>query len=182
MENPSSLVPANSAPVPSVEMAPQIPAFEDSADLRDYLDIILRRKWLILSVVFVSFITTLIVSYSMQPLYKAKARIEVSVQAPRVTKFEDTLSNQVQTREFIQTQFRLLQSESLSDRVIERLQLDTNPAFHPPAKKEGGRASSLGPGNFSEIYLRAILILKVRSSEATRNSLNCGFVNPLNPD
>ncbi len=148
MENPSSLVPANSAPVPSVEMAPQIPAFEDSADLRDYLDIILRRKWLILSVVFVSFITTLIVSYSMQPLYKAKARIEVSVQAPRVTKFEDTLSNQVQTREFIQTQFRLLQSESLSDRVIERLQLDTNPAFHPPAKKEGGESFLPGTRQF----------------------------------
>jgi len=137
MEYPPPLVPANSAPVPSVEMAPPIPEFEDSADLRDYLDIILRRKWLILSVVFASFITTLIVSYSMQPLYKAKAKIEVSLQAPRVTRFEDPLSSQVQSREFIQTQFKLLQSESLADRVIERLQLDTNPAFHPPAKKQG---------------------------------------------
>ncbi len=147
MEYPS-LAPANSAPISSIEMAPPVPEFEDSADLRDYLDIILRRKWLILSVVFVSFITTLIVSYSMQPLYKAKARIEVSLQTPRVTKFEDTISGQVQSREFIQTQFKLLQSESLADRVIERLQLDTNPAFHPPAKKEGEESIFTGIRQF----------------------------------
>jgi uncharacterized protein involved in exopolysaccharide biosynthesis len=61
-------VPANSAPLPSIEMAPPVPEFEDSADLRDYLDIILRRKWLVLSILLVSFVTTLIVSYSMQPL------------------------------------------------------------------------------------------------------------------
>ena len=121
-------------------MAPRIPEFEDSMDLRDYLDIILRRKWLVLSIVFVSFITTLIVSYSMQPLYKAKAKIELSLQAPRVTKFEDTLTSHLQTREFMQTQLKLLHSASLIDRVIERLQLDTNPVFHPPANKkdEGG--------------------------------------------
>ena len=121
-------------------MAPAVPEFEDSMDLRDYLDIILRRKWLVLSIVFVSFLTTLIVSYSMQPLYKAKAKIELSLQAPRVTKFEDTLTSQLQTREFMQTQLKLLQSVSLIDRIIERLQLDTNPVFYPPAKKkdEGG--------------------------------------------
>jgi capsular exopolysaccharide synthesis family protein len=136
MEYPPPPVQANSAPLPSIEMAPPVPEFDDSVDLRDYLDIILRRKWLVLSIVFVSLITTFIVSYSMQPLYKAKARIELSVQAPRVTKFEDTMTSQIETRQFIQTQLKLLQSESLADRVIERLQLDTNPAFHPPAKKE----------------------------------------------
>jgi capsular exopolysaccharide synthesis family protein len=137
MQYPPPPVSANSAPVPSIEMAPPIPEFEDSADLRDYLDIIFRRKWLVLSILLVSFLTTLIVSYSMQPLYKAKGRIELSLQAPRVTKFEDTLASQLQTREFIQTQFKLLQSESLAGRVIERLQLDTSPAFHSPAKTEG---------------------------------------------
>jgi polysaccharide biosynthesis transport protein len=137
MEYPNVPVRANTASVPSVEMAPRVPEFEDSANLRDYFDIILRRKWLVLSIVLVSVLTTLIVSYSMQPLYKAKGKIELSVQAPRVTKFEDTLGSQLQTREFIQTQFKLLQSESLADRVIERLQLDTSPAFHAPVKTEG---------------------------------------------
>ena len=145
MEYPPPPVRAHSAPIPSIEMAPRIPEFEDSMDLRDYLDIILRRKWLVLSIVFVSFITTLIVSYSMQPLYKAKAKIELSLQAPRVTKFEDTLTSHLQTREFMQTQLKLLHSASLIDRVIERLQLDTNPVFHPPANKkdEGGLSPEL---------------------------------------
>ncbi len=155
-EYPPPPVPANSAPIPSIEMAPPVPEFEDSADLRDYLDIILRRKWLVLSILLVSFLTTLIVSYSMQPLYKAKAKIELSVQAPRVTKFEDTLSSQVQTHEFIQTQFKLLQSESLAGRVIERLQLDTNPAFHPPAKAEGEESIFTGIKQFFRNILKSL--------------------------
>jgi len=149
-------VPANSAPLPSIEMAPPVPEFEDSADLRDYLDIILRRKWLVLSILLVSFVTTLIVSYSMQPLYKAKGRIELSVQAPRVTKFEDTLGSQLQTREFIQTQFKLLQSESLAGRVIERLQLDTSPAFHPPAKTEAEESIFAGIKRFFANMLKSV--------------------------
>ena len=154
MQYPPPSVPANSAPIPSIEMAPPVPEFEDSADLRDYLDIIFRRKWLVLSILLVSFLTTLIVSYSMQPLYKAKARIELNVQAPRVTKFEDMLSTQLQTREFIQTQFKLLQSESLAGRVIERLQLDTSPAFHPPAKTEGEDSIFTGTKKFFRNILK----------------------------
>ncbi len=129
-------VPAQTVPLPSIEMAASVPEFEDSVDLRDYLDIILRRKWLVLSVLLVCFTTTLIVSYSTQPLYKAQARIELSMQPPRVTKFEEMLSTQLQIREFMQTQFKLLQSETLAGRVIERLQLDTSPVFHPPAKEQ----------------------------------------------
>ena len=122
--------------LPSTENAGRGPDFQDSADLRDYLEVVLRRKWLICSVLFASFITTLIVSFTMQPLYKANGKIELSPQALKVTKFDELarLGSQLQTREFMQTQLKLLQSESLADRVIDRLQLESHPAFNPPAK------------------------------------------------
>ncbi|MFZ2447552.1 MAG: polysaccharide biosynthesis tyrosine autokinase [Syntrophobacteraceae bacterium] len=148
-------MPVNDPQLPSINMGGPVPEYEESADLRDYLDTILRRKWLVLSILFVSLFTTLIVSYTMQPLYKAKARIELSVQAPRVTKFEDMVGSQLQTREFIQTQLKLLQSESLAGRVIERLQLDTNPVFHPPTKKEGGESIFTGVKQFFRDILKS---------------------------
>jgi len=46
-----------------------IPEFDDSADIRDYLEIVLRRKWQILTVLVVSVVTTLIVSLTVAPLY-----------------------------------------------------------------------------------------------------------------
>ena len=110
-----------------------IPEFDDSADIRDYLEIILRRKWLILIILLISIATTFIVSLTMKPQYKANGKIELTIQSPRVTKFEDMamLGTQIQTREFMQTQLKLLKSETLGDRVIDKLQLEHNPALTP---------------------------------------------------
>ncbi|MGC9967465.1 MAG: polysaccharide biosynthesis tyrosine autokinase [Syntrophobacteraceae bacterium] len=115
-------------------------AFDDSADIRDYLEIIIRRKWQILTVLMVSVVTALIISLTLSPLYKATGKIELTVQSPRVTKFEDMmiLGSQVQTREFMQTHLKLLRSESLADRVIDKLHLENNPAFNPPKGQKPG--------------------------------------------
>ena len=66
-----------------------VPEFEDSVDIRDYLDVIARRKWLILAVLLTSIITTLVLSLVMKPLYRAAGKIELTFQSPRVTKFEE---------------------------------------------------------------------------------------------
>ena len=110
-----------------------IPEFDDAADIRDYLEIIVRRKWLILIILLISIATTFVVSLTMKPQYKANGKIELTIQSPRVTKFEDMamLGTQIQTREFMQTQLKLLKSETLGDRVIDKLELEHNPALTP---------------------------------------------------
>ena len=119
---------------PSPYVNEPIPEFDDAADIRDYLEIILRRKWLISILVLVSIATTFIVSLAMKPQYKANGKIELTIQSPRVTKFEDMarLGTQIQTRELMQTQMKLLKSETLGDSVIDKLQLEKNPALTPP--------------------------------------------------
>ena len=128
------------APVPRDDFQPPsqyekepIPEFDDAADIRDYLEIIIRRRWLILIILLVSIATTFVVSLAMKPQYKANGKIELTIQSPRVTKFEDMamLGTQIQTREFMQTQLKLLKSETLGDRVIDKLQLEHNPALTP---------------------------------------------------
>lgn len=83
------------------------------------------------------FVTTLIVTLAMTPIYKATGKLEFNVQSPRVTKFEDMLVPQTQTREFMNTQTRLLTSDSLAWRVIEALDLVRNPHFNSEAVDEG---------------------------------------------
>ncbi len=128
--------------LPSTEFREPVPDLDESVDLRDYVEIILRRKWLVATVLLVVFITTLIVSLAMTPIFKAEARLEVSPQDVKVTKFEDIVANKLQTREFIQTQVKLLQSQSLAQRVIDRLQLESHPAFNPKSdgQDEGFKA------------------------------------------
>ncbi len=135
---PSPVLKDNFQP-PSPYVNEPVPEFDDSADIRDYLEMMLRRRWLILTILLVSIVTTFIVSLTMKPQYRANGEIELTIQSPHVTKFEDMnmLSTQIQTREFMQTNLNLLKSVTLADRVIDKLGLDHNPAFNPPPEQPG---------------------------------------------
>ncbi len=117
--------------LPSLDVREPVPDFEEEIDLRDLLDVVIRRKWLIISILFVVFITTLVVSLAMTPIFKASGRLQVQPASVRVTKFEDIVESQLRTVEFIKTQVELLKSPTLALRVIKKLRLDENPLFNP---------------------------------------------------
>jgi succinoglycan biosynthesis transport protein ExoP len=115
--------------LPSTDLRGAIPGREDDEEiqLRDYLDVIIRRKWVIICIMALSFITTLVFTLSSTKLYKATATILVSQETPQVTKFEEVVGAEVKAREFYETQVELLLSQSLIERVINKLNLMTDP-------------------------------------------------------
>jgi len=115
--------------LPSTELRGAIPGWEDGEEihLRDYLDVIIRRKWLIICILALSFITTLIFTLSSTKIYKATTTVEVTQGISQVTKFEEVVAAEVKAREFYETQVALLRSQALIGRVIEKLNLMTNP-------------------------------------------------------
>lgn len=115
--------------LPSTELRGAIPGWEDGEEihLRDYLDVIIRRKWLIVCILALSFITTLIFTLASTKIYKAATTIEITQETPQVTKFEEVVAAEVKAREFYETQVALLTSKALIERVIEKLNLMTNP-------------------------------------------------------
>ena len=78
--------------LPSLELYEPVLELDDGFDVRAYWDVMLRYKWVILSVIFIAFFSTLIVNMRITPLYKAVGRIEISMEQPRPTKFEETSS------------------------------------------------------------------------------------------
>lgn len=96
---------------------------EEEVHLRDYLDVIFRRKWLIISLLALTFITTLILTLSSPKLYKATTSIEVSTHEQKVTNFEEVMSTEMRAQEFYQTQVTLLQNQALALLVMEKLDL-----------------------------------------------------------
>lgn len=142
MSQPPENIPDRELPVstfgsnlPSVDVRDPVPDFEDSADLRDYLEVVLRRKWLVLTFLFGVFLTSLVVSLSMKPVFKASGRLELRTSSPKVTKFEDVVTSQMQSREIFQTQIRLLQSGTLALRVLKKLNMLDVPS--PPSGEVG---------------------------------------------
>ena len=109
--------------------AAAVPEWEDGEEihLRDYLDVVVRRKWPIICILAISFITTLIFTLASTKIYKATATIEVTQETSQVTKFEQIVAAEVKAREFYETQVALLLSQTLIERVIEKLNLMTHP-------------------------------------------------------
>jgi len=116
--------------LPSTEFRDAVPGWDpEEIHLRDYLDVIFRRKWLIISFLAFTFITTLILTLASPKIYKASTSIEVMPQNQKVTKFEEVVATEMRAQEFYQTQVDLLQNNALARRVIEKLELVNHPVI-----------------------------------------------------
>ena len=126
------LIPATDN-LPSTEMPEDTYGYlyEEKIHLRNYLNVIMRRKWLITSVLAICFLSSLILTLASPKLYKASTYIQVAAANQNVTNFKELISDDFRSRELYQTQIQLLQSETLAQRVIKKLDL----ANHPIVKK-----------------------------------------------
>ena len=109
--------------LPSTEFRESVPHMEEEISLKDYLDVLLRRKWLVLGFLLLTFITTAIFTLSATRIYKTTASLEVSRGEAKVTKFEEVVASEMRSQEFMQTQVGLLESKTLAKRVAEKLDM-----------------------------------------------------------
>jgi len=114
--------------LPSTEFREPTPTWDEpEINLRDYLDIIIRRKWIVITVLTVVFISTVIFTLSSTKLYNASTLIEVKQAASKVTKFDELAPSQpTLLREFYQTQIQLLQSTAMAKRIVDKMDLSNN--------------------------------------------------------
>jgi polysaccharide biosynthesis transport protein len=115
-------------PVPVQPRA--LPAMEGSfangqeyVSLSTYWHTLMKRRWTIATVALV--ITTLVavVSFKMQPVYKATARVQVESETPMVQSIEEVFQKTSADDTYLQTQIQVLESETLAWRTIEELRL-----------------------------------------------------------
>ena len=110
---------------------------EREIHLRDYLQVILRRKWIII----ISFIIvlTLVTLYSFKatPIYQATAQLQINKENPNVVSFKEVMAMNNTDILFYQTQYKILSSDFLALRVINSMKLKDNIEFKPDEESEG---------------------------------------------
>jgi succinoglycan biosynthesis transport protein ExoP len=98
--------------------------------MRQYSRIAVRWRYVILGIVATCVLLGLIVTLLMTPKYMATATIEISREADKVTNLQSVeRESGISDQEFYQTQYGLLQSRSLSERVATQLRLVDDPKF-----------------------------------------------------
>jgi len=103
---------------------------EAGFDFRKYLRIVLKYRWMITSVVLTSIVIAAVVTFLMTPIYRATSSLQIDREAMNIVKLDGIQPEEgAAGLEFYQTQYELLASRALAERVATTLALSTNKAF-----------------------------------------------------
>lgn len=98
--------------------------------IQQYLRIALRWKYIIIGVTVACIVLGLVITLLMTPKYTATATVEIAREASQVTNIQGVeRDTSIADQEFYQTQYGLLKSRALSERVATQLRLIDDPNF-----------------------------------------------------
>lgn len=104
---------------------------EDVPHLLDYWHVIVKRRWVVLSCLLIVFSTVAIGTLKQKPVYQGRVLIEINPEQPNVLNFKEVLQiSSLDVDSYRETQYKVLQSRTLADRVVRDLQLYRVPEFY----------------------------------------------------
>lgn len=144
---------------------------DDEIDLLQLWNTIWRRKWSITTLVIIVVMLTALVVLSITPIYRAAATLLIEQKSAKVVSIEQVYGLEGTGNEYLQTQFELLRSRSLAERVVRELNLTTHPEFDPRQQPEpfidfGSLIEKLSLGKATPITLPEDLEENVDPTEA----------------
>jgi capsular exopolysaccharide synthesis family protein len=163
---------------PTHEPEGHVPAAEqgDELDLRAYWRVVVRRRWTILSVFAAVVVLTLLFTLRQTKVYAATATLVIDLNAPRVLD-KESVQDVVDTgtggywysKEYYETQYKVITSRAVAQRVVEKLGLKANDRFLgidglDEAKREEAR-QKLDPADLLQDRLK---VLPVKDSRVVR--------------
>jgi succinoglycan biosynthesis transport protein ExoP len=131
--------------VPAERPASDIKSFEppytesgsdEALNLRNYWRVFVKRKWTILIPFIIIVVIMAISTLLMTPIYRATVILQIDREAPKVVKFETVSPVEMDDndQQFYQTQYELLKSRTLAERVVDQLNLAQNATFRGDAR------------------------------------------------
>jgi len=164
---------SNGAAAEIVPLPPRFPSFELSPrepHLYDYLLILRKHQWLILSFMLAVVTIVAIATFRMQPVYVATARVEIDRENANILPFQgsDSYDYMMDLENYIETQSKILTSETLALQTIRNNALSARPEFSSPggpseAIASGSLANQKRPIELAE-FLGSLFVKRVPSS------------------
>src|SRR5436190_661164 len=99
--------------------------------LSHYWNIIYKRWKVALSILAVVMLGTYLASYFAKPLFRSSIQVQIERENPNQLTVDDLFGIAASDQEFLQTQYVLLKSRGLAEKVIDDQKLLSDPAFYP---------------------------------------------------
>ena len=144
----------------SIPPALQIPtsASPEESALREYLRVLIKRKWTVIGCLLAIFGVVAIATLKMTPIYRASGSIAINKPDYNLVNFKDSgnMGAEFYDPTDLDTEVNILQSDLLALDVIRRLNLDKMPEF---GGKPGGPSSALSLDPLQADSARAAALL-----------------------
>jgi polysaccharide biosynthesis transport protein len=121
----------------------------EGAYLRAYWRILRNRRWTVLSALAVVFTVGTIFTVRQKPVYHAASMLEIEQENSNLITVQQLFQVQDVTDDYLNTQYKILQSDTLARDVIQELHIDQLKEFNPPKttwpwelKKQGSSAAA----------------------------------------
>lgn len=100
-------------------------------DLAEYWRLAVKHRWVILGAFLACVLGSVAITLLMTPVYSAKSTLQIDRESLRVLNVDDEQPREsmYSSEEFFQTQYGLLRSRSLAERVVDSLGLAASDAF-----------------------------------------------------
>src|SRR3984893_2529908 len=104
---------------------------EKAPDLLAYWKVIRRRRWTVFIVFTVLFGGVLVETLKKKPVYRAKALLEIEKENPSLVTPQELFQIDEVSDSYLETEYKVLSSDDLAERVIAQLGLEQTAEFHP---------------------------------------------------
>jgi len=138
-------------------------------DLRYYLDVAWRGRGVILAAAAAGLGLGLLVGFLQTPQYQAAALLQIEPATPTFMSVSDALmggGNYYQNADYYNTQFKILRSRGVGDKVVERLKLGDRPPFKDGVDPAGAFIAHVDIDPIPESRLVRVLVTHEDPKEA----------------
>jgi len=104
----------------------------EGPNLREYWRTIRKRQWTVLSIFLAAFTIAAIATWKQKPVYRAEALLEIQKENANIPTVQELFQLENVSDNYLETQYKVLQSETLARRVIDQLHLERDTEFNPP--------------------------------------------------
>ncbi|UCD86541.1 MAG: polysaccharide biosynthesis tyrosine autokinase [Desulfobacterales bacterium] len=93
---------------------------EEEIHLRDYLRVILKHRWTVITVFAVIVIMVTIHSFTATPIYEASTRLVIEKENPKVVSIQEVMAVDASGTDYYQTQYKIIESRAVARDVLRR--------------------------------------------------------------
>jgi len=144
---------------------------ESDAEVRYYLGVLWRNRFVVLACALVGAVLGLFVAFLQTPEYRASALLQLEPPTPSFLSVNDAAASVSaggywQNTDFYNTQFKIITSRAVGEKVVERLKLSDRPPFKGAPDAAGVLMSHVHIEPVPDSRLAAIVVLHENPSEA----------------